>query len=56
MLAGSYDEIMPAESTQRLEEVLRQAGAEVELRWQHSGHALTRDDLVQAKSWLARVR
>jgi predicted esterase len=56
MLAGSYDEIMPAESTQRLEEVLRQAGAEVELRWQQTGHALTRDDLVQAKSWLAGVR
>lgn len=52
VLAGNQDEIMPAESVRRLEELLRQSGAEVDLRWQQAGHVLTRDDLAQAKGWL----
>lgn len=51
--AGRGDQITPAESTERLEEVLRSSGADVELHWQPAGHELSQDDIAYASRWLA---
>jgi len=51
--AGRMDQMTPAESPERLEEVLRSSGADVELRWQPAGHELSQDDIAYASRWLA---
>ena len=51
--AGRMDQMTPAQSTERLEEVLRASGADVELRWQPAGHELSQDDVADASRWLA---
>jgi phospholipase/carboxylesterase len=51
--AGRGDQMTPAESTERLEEVLRSSGADVELRWQPAGHELSQGDIADASRWLA---
>jgi phospholipase/carboxylesterase len=51
--AGRMDQMTPAQSTERLEEVLRSSGADVELRWQPAGHELSQDDVADASRWLA---
>jgi phospholipase/carboxylesterase len=51
--AGRSDPMTAADMTERLEELLRSSGAEVELRWQAAGHQLTQDDITYAGQWLA---
>ena len=51
--AGRMDQMTPAQSTERLEEVLRSSGADVELRWQPAGHELSQDDIADASRLLA---
>lgn len=53
--AGERDQMIPPDNTQRLAEMLRTFGAEVELRWRDAGHALTREEVGEAKEWLAGV-
>ncbi|MBX6762607.1 MAG: alpha/beta hydrolase [Rubrobacteraceae bacterium] len=50
--AGRFDPMIPRESASRLAEILRAAGAEVELRWQEAGHGLTRAEIEEAGVWL----
>jgi phospholipase/carboxylesterase len=50
--AGRRDQMTDAAMTERLEELLRSSGAEVELRWQDAGHELTQDDIAYAGRWL----
>jgi phospholipase/carboxylesterase len=54
--AGDQDPIVPASETQRLAEFLRHAGADVTVRFAKAGHALTKDDVITARSWLEGVR
>jgi predicted esterase len=55
MSNGRTDSLIPAAEAGRLASLLRQAGADLTLEWQPSGHQLTRQDLVQAQRWwLAR--
>jgi predicted esterase len=49
---GRMDPLIPAAGTERLAELLRDAGAEVTLDWQPAGHNLTRADIVNAQRWL----
>ena len=51
--AARGDQMAPAESTERLEEVLRASEADVELRWQPAGHELSQDDVEHTRRWLA---
>ena len=51
--SGEQDPIVPKENASRLSAMLREAGAEVTLRFEPGGHGLTRGDLVAAKGWLA---
>jgi phospholipase/carboxylesterase len=46
--------ISPASSS-RLAEILRQAGADVDLRWRDTGHGLTYEEVVEAREWLAGI-
>ncbi len=55
MAAGSRDQMISPENTQALAEMLEGSGAEVELRWRDTGHALTYEEVGEAKEWLADV-
>jgi phospholipase/carboxylesterase len=55
MTAGRYDRMIPPDNTQRLADILVEAGADVDLRWHDTGHPLTYDEVAQAKEWLAGI-
>jgi predicted esterase len=52
LAAGEHDPIIPPSNTERLAEMLRDAGADVTLRWSPVGHQLTRDDVSASRAWL----
>jgi phospholipase/carboxylesterase len=52
LLNGSQDPIVPAETRDRLDRTLRQAGADVRYEILPAGHQLTRQDLAIAAEWL----
>ena len=52
--AGSDDRIIPASSTKELVGMLRDASADVTIRFFQSGHELTSDDVDLAREWLTR--
>jgi phospholipase/carboxylesterase len=54
MANGRSDPLIPADGAERLAALLQQTGASVTLEWQPGGHQLTRQDLVQARRWLAQ--
>ncbi len=53
LAAGRMDRMIPPENTERLVEILREAGADLDLRWRNTGHALTYEEVAQAKEWLS---
>jgi predicted esterase len=53
--AGRFDSIVPPDNTERLAEQLRQAGANVTLRWQAGSHGLEGEEIAAAQAWLAQV-
>jgi phospholipase/carboxylesterase len=55
LAAGRSDQIVPPESSERLAELLREAGAEVTLDWQPGGHSINRAEIEAARDWLADV-
>ncbi len=55
LAAGRSDQMIPPESTKRLVELLREAGAEVTLDWQPGGHGIGRTEVEAARDWLAGV-
>lgn len=50
---GDSDPIVPNELSNELATLLSSQGAQVQLSWQHSGHAITRSELEAARDWLA---
>jgi predicted esterase/catechol 2,3-dioxygenase-like lactoylglutathione lyase family enzyme len=52
--AGRNDPIAPAAHAERLATLLREAGADVTLHWQHAGHTVTKDELDAAQRWIAQ--
>jgi predicted esterase len=50
--AGSVDPIVPASETKQLAELLRNAGADVTIRFFQGGHELTQADVHAAQEWL----
>jgi phospholipase/carboxylesterase len=52
LAAGRADQIVPAENTKRLAQLLREAGAEVVLDWQSGGHSIGRAEIESARDWL----
>jgi len=54
--AGSNDPIVPASETKKLAEILRNAGAEVTMRYFPAAHQLTPADVESAREWLTTLR
>src|SRR6058998_3620933 len=54
--AGTFDPIIPASETKRLEELLRGAGADVTMGHFQAGHELTPADVEAARDWLTVLR
>jgi len=50
--SGKHDPIVPVENVERLAALLRQAGADVTLRFEDAGHQLVFAEIAAAKSWL----
>src|ERR687896_2696267 len=46
LAAGRMDRMIPPENTERLAEILQQAGAELDLRWRNTGHPLTYEEVA----------
>jgi phospholipase/carboxylesterase len=55
LAAGRRDQMIPPHTTERLAEILRQAGANLDLRWRDTGHGLTYEEVAEAREWLAGV-
>jgi phospholipase/carboxylesterase len=55
MAAGRMDRMIAADNTQRLADILTEAGAEVDLRWRNVGHPLTYEEVGEAEEWLAGI-
>jgi phospholipase/carboxylesterase len=55
LAAGRMDRMIPPENTERLAEILREAGANLDLRWRNTGHPLTYEEVAEAKEWLLGV-
>jgi predicted esterase len=49
------DRMIPQDDTQRLADILGEAGADVDLRWRDVGHRLTYEDVGEAREWLAGI-
>lgn len=49
--AGMQDQLMSPDESKRLDALLRECGAEVELSWQPGGHGLTQGDLRTVQTW-----
>jgi phospholipase/carboxylesterase/glyoxalase family protein len=54
--SGRMDPIVPADSVERLAQLLETAGADVTLKWQLTGHNLTPSEVRDAADWLALQR
>ena len=50
--SGKHDPIVPVENVERLEAMLREAGADVTLRFEEAGHQLVFAEIADAKNWL----
>lgn len=53
--AGRMDQMIAPSNTERLAEILRNAGAEVDLRWRNAGHPLTYEEVEEARAWLSET-
>jgi phospholipase/carboxylesterase len=56
LAAGHQDPIVPAENVRRLATLLRNAGADVTLRFENAGHGLTSLTVDTARHWLEEKR
>jgi phospholipase/carboxylesterase len=54
--AGDQDPIVPPSETQHLAKLLRDAGADVTIRFASAGHGLTSDDVITARDWLRELQ
>ncbi len=52
--AGRRDPIVSPPETERLANLLRDAGAEADVFWQDGGHNLSQEEANHAKNWLSR--
>jgi phospholipase/carboxylesterase len=53
---GEIDPMVSPDDTKRLARLLQQAGADVEVHWQPSGHQLMPADFAVAKTWLQSIK
>jgi phospholipase/carboxylesterase/glyoxalase family protein len=53
--SGLRDPIVTKSEAETLANMLRQAGADVTLEWQDSGHELVEEDVIDARQWLEQT-
>lgn len=53
LAAGRSDQMVPAENTERLADLLQEAGADVTLDWQPGGHGIGPAEIQAARAWLS---
>jgi len=53
ILAGSRDDIVPKDETERLAGLLKRAGADLTLRWADATHGIAGDEVAAAREWLS---
>lgn len=53
LASGRHDPIVPTQTVEQLAAMLRQAGANVSLRWSNAGHQLESAELEEGKAWLS---
>ena len=53
--AGRMDRMIAPDNTQRLVDILTEAGADVDLRWRNVGHPLTYEEVGEAREWIAGI-
>jgi len=53
--AGRGDSMIRPAQTEALEKLLRQAGAQVTMHWEQSGHGLNREEVQHATEWLQTI-
>ncbi len=53
--SGLYDQVVPKSSVDRLLQLLRKAGASVEMNWNAANHGLTEREITLAGSWLQKL-
>jgi phospholipase/carboxylesterase len=53
--SGRQDPIVPVENAERLAAMLREAGADVTLRFESAGHALVSSDIEAAREWITHL-
>ena len=56
MSSGLQDPIATRNEAETLSNLLRQAGADVTLEWQDSGHELVKEDVIAARQWLEQTK
>lgn len=54
ILSGIQDPLVQTDQVQELATQLREAGAEVTLHWEETGHNISQGDLLMAFDWLRR--
>ncbi len=52
---GELDHMVPGKNTERLVELLGDSGAEIQVRWQRTGHGLGREEVEETRRWLSRA-
>lgn len=52
--AGEHDELITRDQPEALAKLLREAGADVTMRWDSGTHKLSRAELDEARDWLRR--
>lgn len=55
MASGERDQIIPPDNPERLAAILREAGADVDLRWRDTDHGLTYEEVAEAREWLIEI-
>lgn len=51
LAAGRSDQMVPPENTERLAQLLQEAGADVTLDWQPGGHGIRPEEVQAARNW-----
>jgi phospholipase/carboxylesterase/glyoxalase family protein len=55
LAAGRRDTMIAPDNTERLAAILREAGADLDLRWKNVGHPLTYQEIEEATAWLSSI-
>jgi len=53
--AGRADPLVPADQTEQLAALFKQAGANLEVFWHNGGHTISREEIKAARGWLDKV-